>query len=111
LQECDDLPALWLGQLRPDRHAVPDHSVGQDPEERAGCGLPHLWPQQAGASPCAAGFFPVAFSTVLFEELSTGDGLASIAIEGFVRVLAEFGASPSAAYTDGTCLRAATSAS
>src|SRR5258708_34905611 len=41
LQECDNLPPLLFRQLRPDRHAPADNSIGQYPKQSAGRGLLH----------------------------------------------------------------------
>src|ERR1019366_1477805 len=82
LQKCDDLPALRLGQVRPNRHASPDNAIGEDPEKRAGRCLLYFLPQQAWTTSCASCFSAVTVGAMLFEELSARDRLLSIALEG-----------------------------
>lgn len=45
LQECNNLPALGLRELRPNRHTSANHAVGQEPEKRSRCCLLHFLAQ------------------------------------------------------------------
>src|ERR1019366_7910091 len=82
LQKCDDLPALRLGQVRPNRHASPDNAIGEDPEKRAGRCLLYFLPQQAWTTSCASCFSAVTVGAMLFKEFAACGCLSGIALEG-----------------------------
>jgi len=64
------LPALRLRQLRPNRHAAADNSIGEDPEQRASRSLLHFAHPQARPFMSAFAHFAVTLGAVLVEELA-----------------------------------------
>src|SRR6266851_823211 len=68
LNVSDELPALRLRKLGPNRHASAHDSVGQNPKDRSGRGVPDFPSAQAWTPLRALGVLAVAFRTVALEE-------------------------------------------
>jgi hypothetical protein len=87
------LPALWLGQLRPNRHSLSNDSIRQHPENRAWSGALNLGNAEAWSLLAALPGITVALSAVLSkEDAARSNGVQIVlqrilAVPGFIRRL------------------------